>query len=410
MPAILGVHNRYQQAGGEDVVFEAEMALLESVGHRVGRFVVDNSTIPDSLGMVDRVRLAARTIWSRQSAVHIRQAIRAFRPDVVHVHNTFPLLSPAIYEACASERVPVVQTLHNYRLVCPTATLFRDGHPCEDCVGHRLRLPGVLHACYQDSRVKSAVVAGMLAFHDARGTWDRVTTYIALSEFSRSVFVRGGLSADRIVVKPNFIEPDPGGRRADGDAFVFVGRLAPEKGLDTLLRAWSLVPQDVRIVIVGDGPMAAGVEEAAAMHGNIEMLGRRDRQEVLSIMAASRAVIVPSVWYEGAPLTVLEAFGCGAPVIASRLGSLEEAIDHGRTGLHFAPGRADELAGAVTWMTKHADEARAMGNAARAEYLSRYTGKRNYADLLSIYKGALAAAEFREGREAGPATTRSSDW
>lgn len=402
LPSILLVHNRYRQAGGEDVVFESESSLLEGRGHRVERFSVDNSSIPASRGPIQQAALAAGTVWSRQSARDVQHRIRAFRPAVLHVHNTFPLLSPSIYEAAADEGVPVVQTLHNYRLVCPEATLFREGRPCEDCVGRRVPWPGVLHACYHGSRLQSAVVASMLAFHNARATWDSISIFIALSEFGRRVFIRGGLPAERVVVKRNFVDPDPGGpggpggRRGRRDGFVFAGRLSEEKGVETLIRAWQSLPADVRLTVIGDGPLGDVVRTAAAGQANIEMLGSQDRGVVLAAMAAAQAVIVPSIWYEAAPLTLIEAFGCGVPVIGSRLGSLEEAIEHQGTGFLFEAGDPIALAAAVRWVTEHRAAAEQWGEAARATYLSTYTGEQTYRQLVGIYRRAIEESRSRD--------------
>lgn len=395
--SVLVVHNRYQLRGGEDVVFEAESALLEKNGHRVGQVIVDNSTIPESLGFLAQAQLAARTIWSPESAQTLRRAIRKFRPDVVHAHNTFPLMSPSIYGASAREGVPVVQTLHNYRLVCPKATLFRDGGPCEDCVGRTIPSPGIVHGCYQGSRPKSAIVAAMLGIHNTRATWDKISLFVALSEFSRQVFLRGGFPADRIVVKPNFVEPDPGGRKASGDSLVFVGRLSEEKGVDTLLRAAASEKSGNRLTIIGDGPLRAAVREFAASHSNIELLGPQQRPMVVAAMAAARAVIIPSLWYEAAaPLTLIEAFACGAPVIGSRLGALGEAVDHGKTGLLFEAGSHEALASAIRWMTENPTAAARMGDAARAKYLSTYTAAQNYPQLISLYDRAVGHSQTDE--------------
>jgi glycosyltransferase involved in cell wall biosynthesis len=390
--SVLVVHNRYQQPGGEDLVFEGESALLERYGHRVRRFVVDNRRIPQSPGVIGQARLARNTIWSHQAAKRLRRIVREFEPDVVHVHNTFPLLSPSIYEACTAEGVPVVQTLHNYRLICPKATLFRNGAPCEDCVGRVVPWPGLAHACFQGSRLKSAPVVGMLSFHNARRTWDHVSAFIALTEFGRQLFIKGGLPADRVVVKPNFLEPDPGGRNGTSREFVFVGRLDTEKGLQTLLRAWHGMPAGIRLRIMGDGPLRTTVQRAAAGSNAIFYDGPRGRDEVLERMASAAAVIVPSEWYEGQPLTVIEAFACAVPVIASRLGALEEVVDSGRTGLLVEPGDADELATQVRWVDENPERAALMGMAARDEYLSEYTGARSYGSLMDIYRGALLQA------------------
>lgn len=382
---VLLVHNRYRARGGEDVVFESEARLLEQRGHRVTTLVVDNADIPSSPTPDQRLRLALGTIWSRSSAAAVGDVVRRVRPDVVHVHNTLPLLSPSIYEAVTAEGIPVVQTLHNFRLICPVATLFRNGKPCHDCVGRKVPWPSVVHACYRGSHSESAVVAAMLAFHNARGTWHHVSAFIALTESGRRTFIEGGLPPERIFVKPNFIEPDPGSHMSTGSGFLFVGRLTPEKGIGTLLGAWEVLPNDVTLTIVGDGPLRGEVE-AAAQRDNVSYLGALDREAVLGAMRSAAALIVPSVWYEGAPLNIIEAFACGLPVIGSRLGAIEEAVEPGRNGLLFEPGDAASLAAEVLSLSENAPQNRQMSKAARDTYLRRYSGETNYGLLLAIYE------------------------
>lgn len=385
--AVLVVHNRYRQRGGEDVAFEAEASLLEERGHRVRRFVVDNARLPASLSVKRQLRLAANTLWSRAAATAIRQAITEFRPDVVHVHNPFPQLSPSIYEASTAAGVPVVQTLHNYRFICPAATLYRDGGPCEDCVGRKVAWPGVIHACYQESHLRSSVVAGTLLTQRARGGWDRVAAFIALSEFGRRMFVRGGLPADRIVVKPNFVEPASTPRATARQGYLYVGRLAAEKGILTLLRAWRTLPGEVELRVIGDGPLRHEVEAAASTSASIRFDGPRERAEVAQAMSQARALVFPSEWYEGCPMTLIEAFASGLPVIGSRLGSVEEMVHDGRTGLLFTAANADDLAAKVRWADRHVAQLAAMGDAAREEHRARYTPGRSYEQLARIYRG-----------------------
>ena len=380
------VHNRYRHRGGEDVVFDAEAELLEERGHRVRRHTVDNAELPASPTPSQQIRLAANTLWSRESARALRRSIHDFRPDLVHIHNTFPQLSPSLYEACADEGVPVFQTLHNYRFVCPAATLFRDGRPCEDCVGRALPWPGVIHACYQGSRLRSAVVAGMLGLAHARAAADHVSAFIALNEFGRRIFVRGGLPDGRIVVKPNFVDRVAATPTDARSGFLFVGRLAPEKGIDTMLRAWRRLPPSIGLRVIGDGPLKDEVRRAAAGSPNVLFEGPRDRREVLAAMASARALVFPSEWYEGCPMTVIESFASRLPVVASRLGSLEEMVLDGRTGLLFEPGSADDLAEKVSWTHEHGAEASTMGDAARDEYSAQYTPERSYDRLMAIYR------------------------
>ena len=316
---VMLLHNTYQHPGGEDQVFAAEGALLEERGHDVERFTISN----DLINGMSRTALAASTIWNRDSYRTLRARFRATRPDVAHFHNTFPLLSPSALSAARDEGVPVVQTLHNDRLLCVNALLFRDGHICNDCLGHRVPWQGVAHGCYRGSRLASGAVATMIALHRARGTWmNDVDVYIALTEFARRTFIAGGLPADRIVVKPNFVHPDPGLGDASGNFALFVGRLVPEKGIRTLIDAWQHIGVKVPLRIVGDGPLAPEVAAAAAQCAGITWLGRHPRAEVLALMRAATLLIFPSTWYEGFGMTVAEALAVGLPVVASRVGGM----------------------------------------------------------------------------------------
>lgn len=394
--SILICHNYYREPGGEDVVFEAEADLLERRGHRVERLVVHNDEIPEKLGSVAQAMLAARTIWSRESDQRIRSLLRRTTPDVVHFHNTFPLISPSAYAACRQAGVPVVQTLHNYRLLCSNASFFRDGHPCEDCLGRTPPWPGVLHACYRDSRPQTTIVAAMLTAHRMRRTWTRdVSVYVALTEFAQRKFVQGGLPRGRIVVKPNFIEPDPGTGAHDGDFALFAGRLAPNKGVATLIQAWERLTTAVPLRIAGDGPLGEFVRSAASSNPLIQYHGRLDRESLLDLMHQARILVFPSEWYESFPVTLVEAFACGLPVVASRLGAMAEIVDVGQTGLHFASGDAADLAAKVEWAWAHPEEMRQMGAKARRQYETSYTAESNYEQLVRVYERAVATTHRR---------------
>ncbi|MCA1567947.1 MAG: glycosyltransferase [Acidobacteria bacterium] len=385
---ILLAHNRYKQPGGEDQVFAAEAALLEAGGQHVVRYTVHN----DQVEGMSAPALAGATLWNRAIYRELRAMFRRERPDVVHFHNTFPLVSPAAYHAARAEAVPVVQTLHNYRLLCPNAMLMREGRVCEDCLGRAVSWAGAARACYRESRAASGVTTLMLATHRALGTWrEAVDVYVALTEFARRKFVEGHLPADKIVVKPNFVEAGIRPSEGPGDYALFVGRLSPEKGVGVLLGAWRNLPH-IPLKILGDGPL---IEEAraAAREGDlaprVEVLGRRERSEVLDLMRRARVVVFPSQWYEGFPLTIAEAFACGVPVIASRLGAMEEIVADGRTGLHFTPGDAADLATKIAWAWAHEREMEVMGREARREYEKKYTAERNYRMLTEIYRRAI---------------------
>jgi len=384
---VLVVHNFYQQAGGEDQVFADETKLLRDRGHAVEQFTVHNDAV-DSMG---RIKLARKTIWNRESYRALRDAVRRHRAEVVHFHNTFPLISPAGYKAARDEGAAVVQTLHNYRLMCPVATFYRDGHVCEECMEKFVPWPGVVHACYRNSRPASAAVAALLTVHRARRTWQHdVDVYIALTEFSRQKFVAGGVPPDKIVIKPNFVGPDPQIGAGDGGYALFVGRLTDEKGVRTLLTAWKSNAVNVGLKILGDGPLREEVVEAASRTPHkIEYLGRRPLAEVYDVIGRARVLVFPSQWYEGLPRTIVESYAKGTPVIASRLGSMTELIEPGRSGLLFEAGDADDLARQVARVTGSPDELVQMRVGARRLYEERYTAERNYPVLLGAYAQAL---------------------
>jgi glycosyltransferase involved in cell wall biosynthesis len=385
---ILLVHNKYQQPGGEDQVFTAEGNLLEDHGHEVLRYSVHN----DQIAGMNPASLAEATVWSRSSYRELKALVRREQPDMAHFHNTFPLISPAGYYAAKAGNVPVVQTLHNYRLICPNALFFRDGHVCEDCLGKTPPWPGVLHACYRGSRHASGAVAAMLTTHRLLRTWTRkVDVYIALTEFARGKFVQGGLPAEKILVKPN-VHPDPGQHEVVGTNALFVGRLSVEKGIDVLLKAWERVGDRMKLTIVGEGPLADVVATRARRLENVEWLGRRPKEQVLELMKRARVLVFPSVWYEGFPMTIVEAFGVGLPIVASNLGSLATLVDPGRTGLLFRPNDPGDLAAKVRWALDHPNELDSMRRGARKEFEARYTAEQNYEHLLSVYKVASERA------------------
>lgn len=384
---ILAIHNKYLYQGGENVVFEAECRLLRQDGHTVRRLIWDNEQIRSMLPPL----VGARATWSIEAAREVRHAVDEFEPDLVHVHNFFPLVSPSVFHVCHGMGLPTVLTLHNYRLLCPVATHFRDGRVCEDCLGKKFAWPGVVHACYRDSRLASGAVAFMTAAHHLLGTWrEKVDAYIALTRFGKKKFVEGGFPEERIHVKPNFLGFDPGVGQGERSHFLFVGRLSEEKGIETLLRATASV-DEIPLKIVGQGPLRGSVVEAATQTGkrNVAYLGRVPRERVFDLLRGSSALLFPSEWYEGFPLVLLEAFACGTPVIASRLGAAQEIVEEGRTGLLFEPGNSEDLARRMSWAAAHPDQMRAMGRRAREEYEAYYKAMQNYDLLMKIYQGVI---------------------
>ena len=386
---VLLVHNYYQQPGGEDQVFATEAAMLEKHGCRVYHHTVHN----DRIKGMNPLMLARNTLWNKAIARELRGTIRKVRPDVAHFHNTFPLISPAAYYAAKAEGIRVVQTLHNYRLLCPNALFLRTDHVCEDCLGKLVPWPGILHACYRESRPATGVTAGMLSVHRVLRTYcQMVDIYIALTDFARQKFIQGGLPAEKIAVKPNFVDPDPGIGDGQGGYALFVGRLSQEKGVNTLLAAWEKIGGKIPLKLVGDGPLASQVAKASQRISAIEWLGHKPRQSVLGLMKDAAALIFPSVWYEGFPMAIIEAYSVGLPVIASNLGSMSSLIDHKRTGLHFHPGDPEDLARQVDWIISHPVEHERMRQGARNVYKARYTAKRNYDMLIEIYERAKSKA------------------
>lgn len=380
---VLSIHNSYQIRGGEDESREAEQRLLREMGHSVEVYEENN----DRLSSLNAIQLACKTVWSKEAYKTVKQLLARQPHDIVHVQNFFPLISPSVYYAAKSMGVPVVQTLRNYRLLCPNAMFFREGRVCEACIGKALPLPGVLHGCYRESQTASGAVATMLTVHRLMQTWmQKVDLYIALTEFARQKFIQGGFPEDKIVVKPNFVNPDPGIGQGRGGYALYVGRLSVEKGLDTLLAAWEKLGKQLPLKIVGDGPLANQVVEATQRLGNVEWLGRKPVQEVYALMGEAKLVIFPSKWYETFGRVAVEAFAKGTPVIAANIGAIAEVVEHGRTGLHFQPGDALDLATQVEWALSHPSELAQMRREVRAEFETKYTAKQNYRQLMEIYK------------------------
>lgn len=401
---ILLAHNYYQLRGGEDVVFEQEKCLLEHAGNEVITYCRSNCEVEGVSGL-QRLALVRRMIWAADTEREFGRLLARERPDIVHVHNTFFMLSPSVYGACHAHGIPVVQTLHNFRLMCPSATLFRDGDVCEECLNHG-PWKGVYHGCYRGSRPATAAVSLMLASNRFWGTWHKlVTVYIALTDFGRNKFIAGGLPADKITVKPHFVSPDPGNGGQQGEYGLYVGRLAREKGIATLLRAWRRLPRQYILHIVGEGPERERLEIQTRQLGllNVQFRGHLSHKDTIAVVKRARFLIVPSAWYETFGMCIVEAFACGVPVICSRLGAMQELVSDHRTGLHFTSRDHDDLSEKINWAWLHPHEMNSMGRQARSEYEQKYTPERNYQILMEIYRRALATygqtlSEFQADR------------
>jgi glycosyltransferase involved in cell wall biosynthesis len=383
---ILLVHNRYQIPGGEEVVFEQEREMLERAGHQVITYCRTNFEADAYTGL-RRFELVKNISWSTDTRAALAKLLREEAPDLVHVHNTFMMMSPSVFDACHEAGVPVVQTLHNFRLFCPAANFMRDGKVCEECADYSL-LRGIRYGCYRDSRAATATVALMLKVQRQREAYPDL--YVALSEFSRQKFVANGIPAAKICVKPNFVSPDPGERTGDGSCAIFVGRLSEEKGLDTLLSAWKQLQSDIPLSIVGDGPLLNVLKQKAAdlKLSCVKFHGRLSRPATQELIKSAKFLLAPSECYENFPLGIAEAFACGVPVICARLGGMQELVTEGSTGLHFTAGNSADLAGKTAWAWAHPEEMRGMGRQARRQFENKYTAEQNYPLLMAIYQRA----------------------
>ena len=379
---ILVAHCAYQLYGGEDSVVEAEVTMLREQGHEVRLLLMRN----DDIGQMPAWAVARDTIWSQEARRRLREATSGWRPDVLHVHNTLLLLSPSIFWEARQQGIPVVQTLHNFRQGCLSATFLRNGKVCEDCLGHA-PWAGVRHGCYRDSKAQSLVLATSLMTHRWLGTYQtQVDRFIALTHFAREKFIGLGLPAERLHVKPNFVPwcaaPPQQGRQGG----LYVGRLSVEKGIDVLLKAWPLLGEaSAQLRVMGTGPR----EEDTQTLLQTQYLGHTPLPKVLEAMASASFLLLPSVCYEGFPRTVVEAFSRGLPVIASRLGSMAELIEHGKTGLLFEPGNPQALADAIRWACEHPQAMADMGARARTVYEQEFTADRNHAHLMAVYQEAI---------------------
>ena len=384
---ILIAHTHYQQAGGEDSVVSEEISLLGRQGHEVQSLLFNNDNIR---GFFQQIGAVADAYFSPSSYIRALKVIREFQPDILHVHNFFPTMSPAIFYAAHKTNVPVVLTLHNFRLICANGILFREGKVCEDCPTQHSFLPGVKHACYRDSSAGSAVVGSMAALHAVLGTWShKVNRYIALTSFAASRLVPR-IPKDRISIKPNFIA-DRNVGRGDGGFALFTGRLTEEKGLATLIQADSMGLLPIPVHIVGDGPMRSSLEAAAARTGSqLRLLGAMSRDEVAQKMRGAVVLLVPSIWYEGFPMVVVEALATGLPVVGSRIGSLAEILEEDITGSLHEPNDALSLIAALDNVLKDPAKLAWLRVTARHEFDMKYSEVIAYRNLMAIYNEVIS--------------------
>ena len=388
---ILMVHNFYQHPGGEDKIYRTEVRLLRERGNEVIEYNATN----DALKGTGKLKAAINTIWSQEHYRAFSETIRVNKPDVAFFANTFMMISPAAYYACQRARVPVCQHLHNYRIFCPGAVLYRDGHVCQDCIGKLIAIPGILHKCYRGSRGSTVVTAAMETAHKLLGTWQKqVDMYVVATEFLKQKFIEAGWDEEKLIVKQHFLDPAPPVRDAhlpSGDYAFYAGRLTIEKGVMTVLKAWQSLP-NVPLKIAGDGPIMNEMKEFAKTHNvhQVEFLGHQDNQVVQSLMRNARCVLFPSEWYETFGLVAIEAFAAGIPVITANIGSQASIVEDGKTGWHFKVGDANDLAAKVQLAFAPQTDVLQMGRMARQVFEEKYTADVNYRLFIEIFDRVLS--------------------
>lgn len=384
---ILSIHNRYLQRGGEEESYELEAQILREQGHQVDVYEENNLR----LEKLSSLEILGKTIWSQEAYREVCHRLTTANYDILHVHNFFPLISPSVYYAARKARVPVVQTLQNFRLLCPNGLFLRQEKVCEDCLGKLIPYPGVIHGCYRNSKAASAGVATMLTVHRAIGTWKNlVDRFIALTNYDRNKFIAGNIPGDKIVVKPNIIYPDPRMGEGKGNYAVFVGRLSVEKGIDTLLEAWQHLAPRIPLKIIGEGPLEHLVVEATERTPQIEWLGYKPLAELLDVVGQAKFFVYPSKWNETFSRVAVESFAKGTPVIAAAgVAAMADLVDPGRTGLHFKLGDSEDLVAQVNWLLDRPQTLAQMRIDARAEFERRYTPQENYRQLITIYQDAI---------------------
>ena len=401
---ILQVHSFYEVRGGEDVVVESEKQLLEKNGHTVLSFYKYNSSLLNK----NKFLVAINSIWNIKIFHELNSFLKKNKPDVVHCHNTFPLISPAIYWACARESIPVVQTLHNYRLLCPSAILFFKGEIYESSIGKLFPWQAVKDRVYRNSRLGTLVVAFMLFFHRIIGTWkNKVTLYIALTQFQKEKMIEGGIKSSKIVLKGNFLNDEFLSniknnqlreiKKQYGSYCIFVGRISFEKGYKELVMAWNEFLKinkntNKKLIIIGDGPNFNDLEDLLKkfkIKNSVILLGKKEKLEVLSFISCSEFLILPSICYEAFALTIIEAFACSKPVVVSKKANTADIVVDRKNGLIFKTGDIFDMSKSFRWAFENNDKINEMGKSARKSYIENYSNDIALKNLISTYNKVL---------------------
>ena len=380
---VLQVHNQYQQGGGEDVVVKSEKLLLEKNSHEVISFYKSNDEIK-KYSVAKKLALLWNTTWSKKYFNELSVELKKVKPDICHIHNTFPIISPSILYACQLNKIPIVITLHNYRLICANGQFFRNGLPCVKCLGSS-SIHAIQHACYRNSHIQSFASANMIEIHKIKKTYTKLPgALICLTEFAKNKFIEFGIPEELLFIKPNFIFTEQNIEVEKENYFVFIGRLEKAKGTELLINLNIYIP-NIRLKIIGGGDE----EDRLKNQTKYEFTGAITRDKVLSILSKSKALIFTSIWYEGMPLVILEAFSLGIPVIASNIGAISEMIDDYKNGLLFEANNVKSLSEKIIWATNNPDEMKQMGKNAYLDFINKYSSQSNLKLLKNIYEFAL---------------------
>jgi len=386
------IHNSHRSgsSSGDDIVFKKESVLLESHEQKICKINPSNDEY-DKNGVLQKILTILQVPWSFNYYKNIKQLLIKENPDIIHLHNIFPFISPSVFYAAASVGIPIIQTLHDFRYLCPIAFLMRSGEICDECKDGAF-LKSVEYGCFKGSKLQSIPIALMLKLHWYLNTFKKqIDGYICLTESQRKIFLDAGFDERKLFMKPNFVDDTFNKEEYRyGDYAVFIGRLGEEKGVRTLIGAWKNLP-DIPLKIVGDGPDSNEFKSLVRDLNikNIEFLGYKPYLECRKILNNARFLIMPSIVYETFGLSNIEAFSHCKPVIASNLGAMADIVKDKTTGFLFTPMNTRELAEKVRWLWNNPEECKRMGFNARREYEEKYTPGRNYEMLMNIYREVI---------------------
>jgi len=389
---ILYIHNFHRSGApsGDDIVVKKEVSLLKEKGHNVFLFSKYNDEI-NNFRIKDKIRLFIEIPWSKSSQLELKELLKEEQFDIIHIHNIFPMFSPSIYLTLKHSEIPFVHTLHDFRLFCANAFLFRNGEPCQLCP-EKTPVYAVLNRCFQNSFIKSIPVSLMLRRYKKQRLYSLPNFYIVLTEFAKRKFIELGIPENKLVIKPNFLTENILPNYNKEQYIVFVGRLSEEKGIEILLRSMEYPDmRDIKLKIVGSGPLMKYFNDKVKEKDlfNIEVLGLRPYEDTIKLMGKAAFLIFPSLWYEGFPMTILESLACATPIIGSDIGAIKYILENQRISVLSKPGDQKDLAKKILWLWNHSEERERMARNARKVFEEKYTAQRNYEILMDIYRKAI---------------------